>query len=97
MHEILMVMAVGVLVAGVLIGLAAVLNGWLIPGPGRAKVLRPRMWGYGTLTHTAGVGTFLFLGPLAGPGSDYFRYAIAGVAVSFLGLYVQHLSMKSAS
>ncbi|MDN3026522.1 hypothetical protein PH203_32285 [Streptomyces sp. S.PB5] len=98
MHETLMVVAVVVLTAGAVIGLAAVIDGWMIPGRGRDKVLRPRMWGYGTLVGQAGIGTFLFLGPLdESRHPAFFPYALAGMAVFALGLYVQRLAMRSAS
>lgn len=96
MHEALVVAAVLVVTAGVVFGVVAVATGRIIPGParGRAKVLRPRLWGYGTLTVSAGIGTFLFLGPLQGPTGHYAEYALPGMAVNFLGLYIQHLSTK---
>jgi hypothetical protein len=97
MHGILVITAVLVLTAGLVIGLAAVTKGWLIPGRGRAKVLRPRVWGYGTLIGQAGIGTFLFLGPLHGPSMDHVPYAMAGMGVFALGLYVQRLAMKTSS
>jgi hypothetical protein len=92
MHDTLLVLAVLVLTAGALVGAAAVATGWLPPGPGRGKVLRPRLWGYGTLIAEAGMGTFIFLGPLQGPGIRHAPVAAAGMAVFFAGLYVQVLA-----
>ncbi|WP_329335125.1 hypothetical protein OG866_15375 [Streptomyces sp. NBC_00663] len=96
MHETLVIAAVLVLTAGLGIGLAAVTTGWLIPGRGRAKVVRPRVWGYGTLIGQAGIGTFLFVGPLSGPSMEHVPYAMAGMVVFALGLYVQRLATKTS-
>ncbi|MFF5495238.1 hypothetical protein [Streptomyces aquilus] len=95
-HGILVIAAVVVLTAGLVIGGAAAGTGWLLPGRGRAKVARPRMWGYGTLIGQAGIGTFLFLGPLSGPSAERMPYAMAGMVVFALGLYVQRLAMKTS-
>ncbi|OPG08893.1 hypothetical protein B1R27_08260 [Streptomyces sp. GKU 895] len=96
-HEMLVIAAVVVLTAGLVIGLAAVITGWLLPGSGRAKVTRPRMWGYGTLIGQAGIGTFLFVGPLHGPSMEHVPYAMAGMAVFAFGLHVQRLAMRASS
>lgn len=96
-HGILVIAAVLVLTAGLVIGAAAVTTGWLLPGRGRAKVARPRVWGYGTLIGQAGIGTFLFVGPLHGPSMEHVPYAMAGMVVFALGLYVQRLAMRTSS
>jgi len=96
-HGILVITAVAVLTAGLVIGGAAVITGWLPPGRGRAKVARPKLWGYGTLTGTAGMGTFLFVGPLHGPTAEGMPYAMAGMVVFVLGLAVQRQAMKTSS
>ncbi|MFF4276335.1 hypothetical protein [Streptomyces sp. NPDC001536] len=90
MNEVLGIVGAVVITAGLAIGTAAVTKGWLLPGRGSAKILRPRVWGYGTLLNQAGTGAFLFLGPLdesRHPG--FFPFAVAGMAVAALGLYVQ--------
>lgn len=90
MHETLVIAGVVVVTAGLAIGTAAVTKGWLLPGRGSAKILRPRVWGYGTLLNQAGTGVFLFLGPLDEsnhPG--FFPFALAGAATAMVGLYVQ--------
>ncbi|WP_405869601.1 MULTISPECIES: hypothetical protein [unclassified Streptomyces] len=83
-----------VVTAGVVFGVLAITIGWLPPGAGRAKVLRPRVWGYGTLTTMAGFGTFLYLGPLQGPATAHFLPSMAGMAVAFVGLSLQRLSYR---
>lgn len=97
MHEVLVTVGIVVLTAGAVIGAAAIITGWILPGPGRAKVLRPKVWGYGTLIGQAGFGTFLFLGPLRGPDIHNVPFALTGMAVAFLGLYVQRQAMKPAT
>ncbi|MFF4030108.1 hypothetical protein ACFYZ2_10090 [Streptomyces sviceus] len=94
MHETLVVLAVLVLTSGVGLSLAAIGTGWIAPGPGRAKVLRPRVWGYGTLVSMAGIGTYLFVGPLQGPDLGHFPVAMSGMAVFAAGLYVQRQAYK---
>jgi hypothetical protein len=59
-------------------------------------VLRPRVWGYGTLVAMAGIGTYLFVGPLQGPDLGNFPVAMCGMAVFAAGLYVQRQSLKPA-
>ncbi|MFI9826426.1 hypothetical protein ACIHIX_01965 [Streptomyces sp. NPDC051913] len=96
MHETLVVVAVLVLTAGLVLGLAAVTTGWMIPGPGRDKVARPRVWGYGALIGQAGIGTFLFVGPLSGLSMEHVPYAMAGMGVFAVGLYVQRLATRTS-
>ncbi|MFI7409002.1 hypothetical protein ACIBU0_10080 [Streptomyces sp. NPDC049627] len=96
MHEALVAVAALVVAAGVVFAVVAITTGRIIPGPesGRAKILRPRLWGYGTLAVAIGIGMFIFLGPLQGPTGHYARYALIGMVVNFLGLYVQRLATK---
>lgn len=90
MNEVLEIVGAVVITAGLAIGTAAATKGWLLPGKGSAKVLRPRVWGYGTLLHQAGTGAFLFLGPLdESRNPDLFPFAVLGMVVALLGLYVQ--------
>jgi hypothetical protein len=96
MHATLVILAVLVLTAGAGLGLAAITTGWIAPGPGRAKVLRPHVWGYGTLVSMAGIGTYLFVGPLQGPDMGHFPLAISGMAVFAAGLCIQRQAMKPA-
>jgi len=95
-HETLVILAVLVLTAGTGLALAAVTTGWIAPGPGRAKVLRPHVWGYGTLISMAGIGTYLFVGPLQGPDMGHFPVAMGGMAVFAAGLYVQRRAFRPA-
>ncbi|WP_369172150.1 hypothetical protein AB5J49_30910 [Streptomyces sp. R28] len=96
MHEILMVLAILVVTTGTVLAAAAITTGWMLPGGGRAKVLRPRVWGYGTLAAMAGIGTYLFFGPLEGPDMGDFTVAMSGMAVFAAGLYVKRLALKPA-
>ncbi|MFJ3666175.1 hypothetical protein ACIPSE_06950 [Streptomyces sp. NPDC090106] len=90
------VVAVLVLAFGTVTGLAAVTRDRLPPGRGREKVRRPRLWGYGTLLGMAGMGVFLFVGPLQGPDAGRFPVATAGMGVFFAGLWVQRLATRPA-
>jgi hypothetical protein len=90
MNEVLGIVGAVVITTGLAIGTAAVTKGRLLPGRGSAKILRPRVWGYGTLLNQAGTGAFLFLGPLdASRHPGFFPFALTGAAVAVLGLYVQ--------
>ncbi|WBO64083.1 hypothetical protein [Streptomyces camelliae] len=65
MHMVLVVAATvlfGLLAAA---GVASLTTGWVAPW-GRARVLRPKLWGYGCLLGAAGWAVFIYLGPLAG-------------------------------
>jgi hypothetical protein len=96
MHDVLEILAVLLLAVGAVLSVAAITTGWIMPGRGRAKVLRPRVWGYGTLVAMAGIGTFLFVGPLQGPDKANFPVSMSGMAVFAAGLYVQRQAMKPA-
>jgi hypothetical protein len=96
MHEATVILAVLFLATGAALSVAAIAAGWIMPGRGRAKVLRPRVWGYGTLVANAGIGTYLFVGPLQGPDMGNFPVAMGGMAVFAAGMYVQRQAMKPA-
>ncbi|MER6380155.1 hypothetical protein ACWDBD_27865 [Streptomyces sp. NPDC001118] len=48
-------------------GIAGITTGWVVPWS-RARVLRPRLWGYGCLLAASGGPVFLYLGPLGSLG-----------------------------
>ncbi|MER6557286.1 hypothetical protein ABT300_05875 [Streptomyces sp. NPDC001027] len=75
-------------------GVAAVTREW-VPPRGRARVLRPRLWGTGALMSAVGLGLFMCLGPLATdrPAVNFY-IPIAGMAVNFAGLGVQMLARR---
>ncbi|MFE0509454.1 hypothetical protein [Streptomyces sp. NPDC058964] len=87
------VLAVALLLAS---GIASVTTGWVMP-LGRKRVLRPKLWGYGTLTSGIGMGVFLFVGPWGSsePPSG-LREAIAwcGWGVFFVGSLIQLLAQR---
>jgi hypothetical protein len=96
MHEVLEAAAAVVVTAGAVFGVVAITTGRIIPGPARerARIARPRLWGYGTLIVALGLGMFLFLGPLQGPAGGYARFAVVGMVLNVLGLYIQYLAAK---
>ncbi|MFB7569998.1 hypothetical protein [Streptomyces sp. NPDC056165] len=77
------------------IGILGITTGWVAP-IGRKKVLRPKLWGYGSLTAAAGMGAFLSLGPLSSRPAAHFNVALVGMAVFFLGVFLQSLSQRPA-
>ncbi|MGW3512219.1 hypothetical protein [Streptomyces sp. NPDC000994] len=85
-----------VVVAGVaVIGILGITTGW-VPPVGWKKVLRPKLWGYGTLTAAVGMGAFLCLGPLSSRPAAHFNLALVGMAVFFLGSFLQYLAQRPA-
>ncbi|MFF4570631.1 hypothetical protein [Streptomyces sp. NPDC001410] len=92
MHMYLVVAAwlvVALLAAG---GIASVAADW-VPWPARRRVVRPRLWGYGTLVTTLGLSLLLFLGPFddAGFGDvGFFGYLALFVA----GFVIQALAQR---
>ncbi|MGW2045382.1 hypothetical protein ACWCPF_09365 [Streptomyces sp. NPDC001858] len=95
LHWSLMATAV-VCVTGMAVGgLAAVTREW-VPPFGRRRVLRPKLWGIGTLMSALGLSLFMFLGPLASaPSAVNYFIPLAGMAVNFAGLGVQMLAQRS--
>lgn len=91
MHLYLVVaawLAVALLAAG---GIASIVADW-VPWPARRRVLRPRLWGYGTLLGALGVGLFLFLGPL--DDSGFGVLPIAGWCLFLAGSIVQLFAQR---
>ncbi len=92
MHMLLVVgawLAVALLVAA---GVVSVVTDW-VPWPARRRVVRPRLWGYGTLLTALGLGLLLLLGPMEEAGAGIV--AFAGYCVLFLaGFVVQALAQR---
>ncbi|MFD4950871.1 hypothetical protein [Streptomyces sp. NPDC058451] len=89
-------LALVVVAGGAAIGILAITTG-RVPTVGRKKVLRPKLWGYGSLTAAAGMGTFLLcLGVLGSRPAAHFNLALVGMAVFFLGSFLQYLSQRPA-
>ncbi|MER5831691.1 hypothetical protein ABT116_12840 [Streptomyces sp. NPDC002130] len=85
------VVCVTVMAAG---GVAAVLWRW-VPPFGRDRALRPKLWGAGVLMSAAGLGLFMFLGPLgAEDPAVNFAVPLAGMGINFAGLAVQTLARR---
>ncbi|MGW7385695.1 hypothetical protein [Streptomyces sp. NPDC054794] len=76
-------------------GTAAVATGWVAPW-GRRRVLRPKLWGWGSLVGAVGVGVFLFVGPEGGGPSVGVRGVVAwcGWGLFMVGLLVQFLAQR---
>ncbi|MEU5045250.1 hypothetical protein [Streptomyces griseorubiginosus] len=94
MHWVLMglaVLAMTVVAAG---GVAGITTGWVVPW-GRPKVLRPRLWGYGSLVTAAGGTVWSVLGPMAGPPHlPSACVAWAGWVLFMAGLLIQSRSHR---
>ncbi|MEU4926566.1 hypothetical protein AB0G54_08680 [Streptomyces yokosukanensis] len=79
----------------------AVVTEW-VPPFARRRVLRPRLWGYGTLVSAVGFALFMFLGPLADAGLDVLPATgwclwMAGMAVQYLGRRPGRTATRTAS
>ncbi|WP_367321018.1 hypothetical protein [Streptomyces sp. HUAS ZL42] len=93
MHWIVVAAAVLTVVAGVAMGLAGITVGW-VPPWGRRRILRPKLWGYGSLVATVGMSGCLFLGRSHGPSSVFGAVILASWVVWIVGLYVQLLAQR---
>ncbi|MFJ8536547.1 hypothetical protein [Streptomyces sp. NPDC093591] len=69
----------------VVLGVVTRTTGWVVPF-GRTRVLRPKLWAYGSLVSGIGGAVFVFLGPLAGAYGPMPR---AGWFASMGGLGLQ--------
>ncbi|MFE3035416.1 hypothetical protein ACFXKY_27665 [Streptomyces canus] len=75
-------------------GVAGIATGWVVPW-GRPRVLRPRVWGYGSLVTAAGGTVWSVLGPLAGPPHVPSAYAAwAGWILFMAGLLIQSRAQR---
>jgi hypothetical protein len=89
---VFLAVAAGVAVAFMgVAGVAAVVAEW-VPPVARRRVLRPRLWGYGSLATAVGLGLFLFLGPLADAGLAGF--AGLGWCLWMGGMAAQYLAQR---
>ncbi|MBP2049216.1 FtsH-binding integral membrane protein [Streptomyces griseochromogenes] len=91
MHMYLVVaawLAVGLLAA---CGIASVVAEW-VPWPARRRVMRPRLFGYGTLVSTLGLGLFMFLGPFEDAG--FSVVPMMGWCLFLVGSFVQLLAQR---
>lgn len=87
--------AVLAVVAGAVMGVAGIAAGW-VPPWGRRRILRPKLWGYGSLAATAGPSGFLFLGSFDGPSGVYGAVMVVGFSIFAVGLYLQVLAQRPA-
>lgn len=71
-------------------GIVAVVSEW-VPPLARRRVLYSRMWGYGGLLASAGLGLFLFMGPLAHSGvRDFVEFfPLVGWLLFMGGMLIQ--------
>ncbi|MHC3473467.1 hypothetical protein ACYF6T_32895 [Streptomyces sp. 7R007] len=79
-----------VLAAG---GVAAVVRDWTPPW-GRT-VVRPRLWGYGSLLGAVGMTLFAFLGPLHTPRPAFGILPVLGWVAFMAGLFVQSRGLRA--
>lgn len=70
------------------LGIAAITTGWVAPW-GRRRVLRPKLWGYGSVVSAVGMSLFMFLGPFRGPDADLTPYAMTGMTLFLAGSVLQ--------
>jgi hypothetical protein len=81
-------------------GIASIARGWVAPW-GRARVLRPKLWGYGSLLGAVGGAVYFYLGPLAQeygllPWLGWFAF-MAGLGLQVLAQRPGHAATKTAS
>ncbi|MFJ8024975.1 hypothetical protein [Streptomyces sp. NPDC096311] len=93
MHPYLVGFAALAMTGAALMGVAGIVTGWVPPWL-RRRVVRPTLWGYGSVVGVAGMSLFMFIGPFRGPDLDMAPYAMTGMAVFFAGLVLQILSQR---
>ncbi|MEU6771213.1 hypothetical protein [Streptomyces sp. NPDC046759] len=72
-------------------GIAGIATGWVAPW-GRGRVLRPRLWGSGSLLSGVGGAFFVFLGPLAAGRHTVLPWL--GWVAFMVGLGLQMLAQR---
>lgn len=93
MHDFLLVTSALAAAAMAAIGIAGLVREWTPPW-GR-KVLRPKLWGFGTLLTGAGLGLYTLLGPLNGqPSGSFGPIPVLGWVVFVAGLGIQSLGLR---
>ncbi|KUO21788.1 hypothetical protein [Streptomyces dysideae] len=93
LHGLLVTLAVLVVTAGAVMGVAAIRRGWVLPF-GRRRVLRPKLWGYGMLVSSVGMTGYMSAGPLDLSLSAYATVAFTGLGVFFVGVILQLLAQR---
>ncbi|MET7690677.1 hypothetical protein ABZT06_22340 [Streptomyces sp. NPDC005483] len=94
MHWVLMGLALLAMTVVAVGGVAGIATGWVMPW-GRSRVLRPRLWGYGSLVTAVGATVWIFLGPMAGPPHAPSAYvAWAGWVMFMAGLLIQFRAQR---
>ncbi|WP_328750277.1 hypothetical protein OHT57_32535 [Streptomyces sp. NBC_00285] len=87
---ILLLATTGIAVCGV----AGIATGWVLPWL-RFRILRPRLWGYGTLVSAAGGMVWTLLGPINGTRHLPSAYVDRADWILFVaGLLIQHRSQR---
>lgn len=85
MHMYLVVAAWLAVALFAAVGIASIVADW-VPWPARRRVVRPRLWGYGTLVTALGLSLLLLLEPsdAAGFGGVAFFGYLALLLVGFI-------------
>jgi hypothetical protein len=76
-----------------LMGIAGIVTGWVPPWL-RPRVVRPKLWGYGSVVGAAGMSLYMFIGPFRGPDLSMAPFAMAGMALFIVGLVMQMASRR---
>lgn len=89
MHRVLTGLAALTVTVVAVGGVAGIATGW-VPPWGASRVLRPRLWDWGSLINATGAAVWIFVGPLNGPPQGASAYvAWAGWVVFMVGLPVR--------
>ncbi|MFJ8359082.1 hypothetical protein [Streptomyces sp. NPDC093984] len=88
MHRVLAGVTAAALVAGAVTGAAVVATGW-VPPWGGSRIMRPRLWGHGTLVGAVGMSGYAFLGPLNGAPFAHMPLAAMGFGLYPVGTATQ--------
>lgn len=93
MHPYLVGFAALAMTGAALMGIGGIATGWVPPWL-RPRVVRPKLWGYGSLVGAVGMSLYMFLGPLRGPDLSMAPFAMTGMALFITGLVLQMASRR---
>ncbi|MEU2866722.1 hypothetical protein ACIQWL_42405 [Streptomyces mirabilis] len=88
MHLYLVGFAALAMTGAALMGIAGIVTGWVPPWL-RPRVLRPKLWGYGSVVGAAGMSLYMFIGPFRGLDLSMAPFAMTGIALFIAGMVLQ--------
>jgi hypothetical protein len=94
-YWVLVGVAAAAVVAGAAAGVAAIATGWVPPWGGH-RIMRPKLWGYGTLVSAVGLAGYMFLGPMNQAPFAHVSIAAMGFGLWLAGAATQMSARRPA-